>query len=238
MVGNMPTARVGDINMYYEVHGSGEPLLLIGGLGADMTLLDRLTGWLARRYRVVAFDNRGAGRTDKPDVPYTIGLLAEDTIGLMDALSIPRAHLVGFSMGGRIALEVALSQPSRVDKLVLVATSATGRGKVHMSLPMRLLTPLQWIPGLRGRYPQPRYAHRRQRQAAVGYDAAGRLGRLRAPTLILHGRRDRSLPLALAERMHAGIAGSQLEVFRGGHMFFLLSQRQRFLDRVDRFLAS
>lgn len=98
-------------------------------------------------------------------------------------------------MGGRIALEVALAHPRRVDRLVLVSTSAAGRGQVHMSWPMRLLGLLQWLPGLQGRYPQPQYAQQRQRQAAVSYNAADRLGQLHAPTLILHGRRDRSVPL-------------------------------------------
>jgi 3-oxoadipate enol-lactonase len=72
----------------------------------------------------------------------------------------------------------------------------------------------------------------------VSYQASDRISQLRMPTLILHGRRDKSMPLAQAERMHAGIAGSRLEVFRGGHMFFLLSERQQFLDRVGAFLAA
>jgi pimeloyl-ACP methyl ester carboxylesterase len=83
----------------------------------------------------------------------------------------------------------------------------------------------------------PDYAHDRQREASVGYDATGRIAEIHAPTLILHGRRDKSMPLAAAERMHAGIGGAQFEVFRGGHMFFLLAERQPFLDRVAGFLA-
>lgn len=71
-----PTARVNNITMYYEQHGAGEPLLLINGLGADITLLAPIIAWLERFFRVVAFDNRRAGRTDKPDAPYTIELMA------------------------------------------------------------------------------------------------------------------------------------------------------------------
>jgi 3-oxoadipate enol-lactonase len=93
-------------------------------------------------------------------------------------------------MGGRIAIEVALSHPSRVGKLVLVSTSAAGRGKLVNSWPMRLLTLVQWLPMFRGAHPQPRYAHLRQRQAAVTYDAGTRIMQITAPTLILHGRRD------------------------------------------------
>jgi len=234
----MPTAQVNGITMYYEQHGAGEPLLLINGLGADITLLTAIMNSFARRCRVVAFDNRGAGRTDKPDVPYTIELMAADTAALLDVLHLERVNVLGISMGGRIALELALSHPDRVGRLVLVSTSAAGRGKVTVSWPMRLLLPLKWAGLLRGKYPQPRYAYLRQRRASTSYDATNRLGNIHAPTLILHGRRDRSMPVQLAERMHAAIDGSQIEIFRSGHMFFLFSERQKFLDRAGRFLAA
>jgi len=234
----MPTAQVNGITMYYEQHGAGEPLLLINGLGADITLLTAIMNSFARRCRVVAFDNRGAGRTDKPDVPYTIEMMAADTAALLDVLRLERVNVLGISMGGRIALELALSHPDRVGRLVLVSTSAAGRGKVTVSWPIRLLLPLKWAGLLRGKYPQPRYAYLRQRRASTSYDATNRLGNIHAPTLILHGRRDRSMPVQLAERMHAAIHGSQIEIFRSGHMFFLFSERQKFLDRAGRFLAA
>ena len=94
----MPTVKVGDINMYYEVHGKGEPLLLIMGLGMD------LTGWMfqipefLKKYQVIAFDNRGVGRTDAPDKPYSIKMMADDTVWLMDALVVNKAHILGLSI--------------------------------------------------------------------------------------------------------------------------------------------
>ena len=233
----MPTVQVNDISMYYEIHGTGRPLVLIGGLGADLSLLTPITSDLAQRRRVLVFDNRGAGRTDQPDRPYSIELMARDTVCLMDALSIEQADILGISMGGRIALELVLTHPSRVGRLILVSTSAAGRGKVHMSWPMRLMWLLQWIPGMHGKYPQAGYAHRRQRDAAVSYNATARLDQIKVPTLILHGRRDRSLPLPMAEQLHVSITGSQMQVFRGGHMFCFLTERQAFLARVDKFLT-
>jgi pimeloyl-ACP methyl ester carboxylesterase len=104
----------------------------------------------------------------------------------MDVLSLERANVLGISMGGRIALELALSCPGRVGRLVLVSSSTAGRGKVTVSSPMRLL-PLRWAGPLHGKYPQPRYAYLRQHQASASYDATDRLDNIRAPTLILHG---------------------------------------------------
>ncbi len=84
----MPYVKVNDIQMYYEIHGDGEPLVLIVGLGTDISEWDGIIRWLAKKYKVLAFDNRGAGRTDKPDRPYSIEMMAHDTAGLMQTLGI------------------------------------------------------------------------------------------------------------------------------------------------------
>ena len=120
----MPTVRVNDITMYYEIHGEGEPVVLIAGLNSDHTLYQKLgiISRLAESYQVVAFDNRGVGRTDKPDSPYSIEMMAEDTVGLLDVLGIKKVHLLGISMGGRIALALTLRHPERVKTLMLVST--------------------------------------------------------------------------------------------------------------------
>src|SRR3989442_8518238 len=109
--GQMPKIRVGDLEMWYLEAGAGEPLLLIMGFGGDHLAWGFQFGAFAERYRVIAFDNRGAGQTEAPDVPCTTRLMAEDARGLLDALGIDRAHVLGVSMGGMIAQELVLNHP-------------------------------------------------------------------------------------------------------------------------------
>ncbi|MCH7811025.1 MAG: alpha/beta fold hydrolase [Chloroflexi bacterium] len=122
----MPTARANDIDLYYEEHGEGEPMLLIMGWGGNATTWAPQIPGLAEHYRVIAFDNRGVGRSSAPEEPYTIPQMANDTLGLLDALEVPRAHVFGVSMGGMIAQELALATPERVNALILGCTSPGG----------------------------------------------------------------------------------------------------------------
>lgn len=230
----MPTVQVNDIQMYYELRGKGHPLVLIPGMTLDVSEVEPIIRWFAERYRVLAFDNRGAGRTDKPDIPYTIAMMANDTAGLVDAVGIERANVLGISMGGRIALELALAQPERVERLALVSTSARVPPRGWR---FRALSLLSSVPMFQGKYPQPRYAFVRQRDASTNYNCTARLSEIQAPTLIMHGKNDRTAPLELAEEMQRGIRGSKLLPFPGGHLFFLLRERQRFLDATADFLG-
>jgi pimeloyl-ACP methyl ester carboxylesterase len=228
------TTVIDRIHVHCEVRGSGRPLLLILGLGADVSEHTALIDALATHSQVIAFDNRGSGRSDKPDAPYTIELMAADALGVLDLLGVGHADILGMSLGGRIALELALRHPDRVDKLILLSTSA----RTIPSWRRRHLYPLlAGLPLGRSKYPQPRYAFQRQMAASAGYDATGRLDELMVPTLILHGRRDRSAPLALAEEMRSRIPGARMTVFPGGHLFFMFRQRKRFEAAVAEYLA-
>lgn len=119
--------KVGDVNLYYELYGEGDPLVLVAGTGIS------LAPWrifqvpeFSKHYRVLIYDHRGLGRSDKPDVPYSTRLFARDCADLMDALGIEKAHIMGHSMGGRVAQWIALDRPEKVRSLVL---SGTGSGK-------------------------------------------------------------------------------------------------------------
>ena len=123
-------AHVNGIDIYFEVRGRGEWLVIIGGLGVDSSAFQHYSNILSSTYQVLTFDNRGSGRSSKPDTPYSISMMAQDTISLMDTLGIPRAHVLGVSLGGRIAMELALEHPQRVASLILVGTTPSVQGRI------------------------------------------------------------------------------------------------------------
>ena len=227
----MPYAKVNGINIYYEIHGEGEPLVLIAGLGVDMGIFRICVGQLSQKFKVLTFDNRGAGYTDKPDIPYTIEMMADDTAALMQSTGIEKAHVLGVSMGGRIAMALTLKYPAMIKRLALASTSA--KVKTRLSFLPKFIKRAR--AGM-SKSAQPYYAFLRQLGASRGYDCASRLGEINLPTLILHGKKDKQAPFMLAEEMNAGIKGSELITFKGGHLFFLWENKQ-FIDAISEFLS-
>ena len=122
----MPKIHANGIEIYYETHGSGDPLVLIAGLGYAQWMWHKMLPGLAQHFQVIAFDNRGAGQTDQPVGPYTAQMLADDTAGLLNALGIKKAAVMGHSMGGFIAQALVLSKPELVSQLILSATNFGG----------------------------------------------------------------------------------------------------------------
>lgn len=122
----MPKTHANGIDIYYEIQGAGDPLVLIAGLGYSSWMWHKMIPGLAQHFQVIAFDNRGVGESDKPAGPYTAQMLADDTAGLLNALGIARAAILGHSMGGFIAQAFALSKPEIVSKLILSATHFGG----------------------------------------------------------------------------------------------------------------
>jgi 3-oxoadipate enol-lactonase len=126
----MPHLRSNGVQLYYEEHGSGEPLVLIMGFTVSSI------GWhwnipaFAEDFRTIVFDNRGVGQSDKPDTPYSMTMFADDTVGVLDGLGIDQAHIFGISMGGMIAQEFALRYPQRVKTLILGCTNCGGPNAV------------------------------------------------------------------------------------------------------------
>lgn len=264
---SLPKVRVGDIEIYHEIHGQGEFLLLVMGLGSD------LAGWMfqvlefSKHYRVVTFDNRGVGRSGAPDATYSIGMMADDAAGLMEKLGIGSAHVLGISMGGFIAQELALRHPGRVRSLVLAATGThiDARAAHLLDVWRRLIDigddrelyireTLPWLftggmfengravesmIKMRLSYPylQPAYAYARQAEACLAFDSRGRLGGIAAPTLVMGGERDALFPTERSTELAGGIRGAELVVLEGGAHGFPIEMPDAFNRTVLSFLG-
>ena len=122
----MPTAKIRDIQIYYEEHGRGHPLLMILGLGQDIATWEFQIAELSKHVRLIVFDNRDSGQSSRCSVNYDTESMAQDILGLMDHLGIARTHLLGTSMGGMIAQHVALMAPARLNSLILAGTTSWG----------------------------------------------------------------------------------------------------------------
>lgn len=214
----MPLVPVNDITMYYESHGAGDPLVVIGGLGLGVSELQPLIAALAADHEVIAVDNRGSGRSSKPPGPYTIEQMAADVAALLRCLGLSRAHVLGISMGGRIAMSLALDHPEIVDRLVLVSTGprvAGHRRRVQLGMAISRL------PVLRGRNSPPLHAIKAQFAASSRFDCTSRLDQITQPTLVVHGRSDHVAPLKLAKQFRDSVPGARLVLLDGGHLIAL-----------------
>jgi pimeloyl-ACP methyl ester carboxylesterase len=264
----MPFQKINGIQIYYEEHGAGYPVLLIQGLGYPSGMWFLQTLELAKHFRTIIFDNRGVGRTDKPDEEYSVASMASDAGGLLLSLGIKKAHVVGASLGGYIAQELALSQPDLVDRLVLLAASCGGPKYMELTqafwgevaalagLPpeeiirrgMALATTEKFFyehPELIARSVavrlenlQPLYAFTRQLAAAMSFNSTDRARLIRQPTLILAGTQDRVMPLVLTEEIAKKIPNSQLKVFPDAAHLLFLEKAQAVNQAIVTFLTS
>ena len=234
------------MNIKWESRGDGSPLLLIQGLGYARWSWEPIMPGLAARHRVVTFDNRGIGESDKPEGPYTAAQMADDALQVLDEAGIERAHVLGASLGGMIAQELAVAAPERVDKLVLCCTTPGGPATVPMpEVTMRLFAeapslapevalrrfvenalgedpPVELVDELFAlRVANPPEPAGWQAQAAAGMTFAGVDGEIAAPTLILGGTADNVVDYRNAEALAARIPGARVELLEGaGHLFF------------------
>ena len=238
MIGPVPTLDRDGVALYHELHGdpSSPPLVLLEGMGGETAGWRRNIPALAARFRVVAYDFRGNGRSRMPDEPVTMDTFVDDTLALMDHLGIDRAHVYGMSFGGFVAQLLALDHPERVLGLVLGATHFGGPGvlrsgaRVPKGQPYRAL----YAPGFPEANPehvaadlfagaptrQRPHARRRQAEAARSFDVSARLRDLAAPTLVIHGTADQLIPVDNGRLLAAAIPGARLCLLEGaGHVY-------------------
>ena len=242
-----------------DTGGSGPPVLLIRGLGMNATGWWRTIPVLAD-FRVLSFDNRGVGRSERAPGPYTAAEMADDAVSVLDEAGVDAAHVYGISLGGMIAQEVALRHPSRVRALVLAATTRGGSAHVAASDEVGAFVrlraqmtaehavwasvPINYAPRTRRegghliaedvaqrlRFPVEAEYYAAQLAAATGHDA--RVEDIRAPTLVVHGSEDVLIPPENGERLAAAIPGAELSMWPGAaHLYFTDE------PEVDRYVA-
>jgi 3-oxoadipate enol-lactonase len=249
------------VKIAWEEQGAGAPLLLIQGLGYGRWSWAPIVPALAERYRVLWFDNRGIGDSDKPDGPYTARLMAGDAQQVLDEAGVERAHVLGASLGGMIAQELAAGAPERVDKLVLCCTTPGGAATVPMpdvtvqlfaeaatlapEVALRRFVENALAADAPAELIEALYEHRVanppdpagwQAQAAAGLTFEGVDGAITAPTLIVTGTEDNVVDPHNSDVLAERIPGAEVQrIENSGHLFFW-EQPREFVRIVSEFL--
>jgi 3-oxoadipate enol-lactonase len=230
--------------MYYELHGEGEPLLLIRGLGSTCEGFKAQVEGLSPHFRVISFDNRCVGRSDQPEEPFTIADMADDTAALLDALEVARAHVFGVSLGGMVAQELVLRHPARVRRLVLACTHAGPRtaarspewvirlfnesrdkpraDAVRHSIPLLFARKtiderpelIEETLAVMANNNQPKRSYLLQLGAVMQHDTFDRLAQITHPTLVLTGTEDTLVDPDNSRLISQRIPGARLIEFK------------------------
>ena len=264
----MAKVKVGNIEFYYEIHGTQGPhFMLICGLGGHILGWDiELVEALERETQLILFDNRGAGRSDKPDIEYSVEMHADDVAGLLDVIGVEKASIMGVSMGGMIAQEFALRHPEKTDSLILCCTSP---GSHRMAMPSQEVletladvdgyTPeeiarknrplsftqkfmdenLDWLEEKMRRelaHPTPAFSFKRQMAAAMQHNAYSRLPDIKSPTMVMTGDEDILIPPENSELLASQIPGSVLKRYDGVGHAFMTEERDAVTKDILEFI--
>jgi pimeloyl-ACP methyl ester carboxylesterase len=251
--------------LYWTEQGTGEPLLLIMGLGATHVWWHRLTPHLAARFRTILFDNRGVGESDMPPGPYDMATMADDAVAVLDAANVDSAHVFGASMGGMIAQEVVLRHPRRVRSLILGCTACGGRdvvpaareirealntrGTMTREESARKMVPYTFDAGTpRERIEEDLAIRLAANVPNDGYFAqleairawSGTFARLRTiatPTLVIHGETDALVPPENGRIIARAIPGAKLVMLPNASHIFYTDQLEASVDAILSFLG-
>lgn len=252
--------------MNFEIKGKGHPLMLISGIASDMSAWSLQVPSYALNFMTICLDNRGSGKTEAPEVPYSIETMANDAARLLDVIGAECSHVMGFGMGSRVALEMAIRHPSKVKGLVL----CSGAPKAVPSERLVLQTLWSKIEKGEGREELARYeaswvlsekffrdervaqgvamvrmarmkgtplhAHARQIEAVLDYDCTEHLGQVRAPTLVVGGSRDRMVPIQYQREMAEAIPGAKFLSLDAAHTVMAEAPKD-YNESTLRFLA-
>ncbi|HET9622304.1 MAG TPA: alpha/beta fold hydrolase [Kofleriaceae bacterium] len=253
-------ATAGDgTRLAYEVIGAGPPLLLIAGQASDRHVWDLVRDDFAAAYRVITFDHRGTGESDKPDAPYSTRGFADDAIAVLDAAGAPRAHVYGISMGGRIGQWLAVGHAARLGALVLGCTTPGNAHGVRRprkvdpvlasGVPARML-PFLVSEAWHRAHPEllalleaaggdrtPAFARRLHFLASEAHDVWDQLPAVTTPTLVIHGDADQVNVAANAHLLAERIPGAELHLIPGGLHYYFVEHPPHASDVVLGFLA-
>ena len=261
----MPHAEVNGQRLYYEVHGEGEPLVLVMGLGGDLLAWARQIPEWSTRYRLIAIENRDVGRSSYADGPYEIADMAADTLAVIDELGIDTFHLLGVSMGGAISQSLALSAPERVRTLTLCVTwggsgpygaarsEVLGRQYARMSTEeqvdfLMLLTmserfyadpgAVAWLRGMILSNPNPQKSEGfvRQLDACGRHDVRDRLGELSMPVHVIGAAHDQMVPPWKSTELADLIPSAKLTMVDGAPHMVSIEDAEQFNAAVVGFL--
>lgn len=263
----MPVTEVGNLNLYYEIIGQGDPLVMIRGVGSNVDHWYDQVPALSQKYKLLVFDNRGIARSSDPGGPFSTRDMAADTIALMEAVGISKAHVLGYSMGGMVAQEMALNHPEKVARLILVATDcgislrikAKPEATRLFSEMIRLGTNeaklaaagclfarqtferkpqvIQRYTEVSQRFPTSQKMLAKQWAAVTQHDTCSRLVNIASPTLAITGSEDVLIPPQNAAVMAARIPDAQLISIDDSGHLFLIEKPRQFNDAVIKFLA-
>ena len=259
----MPIVNAGEIELSYERSGSGPPLLMIMGMsGTALSWGEQFLEPLRDEFETILYDHRGVGSSSRMEEPFTIAQLAADALALLAALEIDSAHILGISMGGMIAQELALSHPERVRTLTLGCTYCGGEGsalangdvmgrlaEAMFSGDRARMIRASWEANLSPGFAADDDAYARfleiarrravaaevimaQMQAIAGHDTSARLPSIELPTLVLHGTLDQMLPVQNGRMIAGLIPDSRLEIFDGVGHLFFWERPEQAADLV------
>ncbi len=259
-------AKVGDADLYFESYGEGFPLILIRGLGSNADHWYEQVPILSREYKVITFDNRGIARSNNPGGTLSILMMAQDTIGLLDAIGITRCHLLGLSLGGMIAQEVTINYPDRIKGLILASTHCGGIHKISAGAEVTALFTeminvgdeaskikagaclfdpetlakrpevLRKYTEISMKYPADAEILTKQSEAVLNFDTFDRLPQIQAPTLVITGDADLLVPPDNSNILAERIPGAKLKIISGGGHQILVEQPEACNKAILEFL--
>ena len=262
----MPIAKTGNLDIYYEIMGQGEPLVMIRGVGSTVDHWYEQVPVLSKKYQLLVFDNRGIARSSDPGGSFSTKNMAADTVALMVALGIKKAHVLGYSMGGMIAQELALAYPEKINGLILVATDCgislrisarpeysglftemirlgTNEAKTAAAACLFAKQTFESRPDIIQRYaevslrfPAAQKTLERQWEAITRHEACGRLQNINAPTLVITGSEDVLIPAENSRVLAERIPNARVRSIDGGGHLFVVEKAQQFNEAVWGFL--